>query len=247
MTSRSAADALVPLRMERWVPLVIWLSLDAVRPSWSRVGFPCSPAEKGAWIALLRRAIRRAAASRWTSPQAPLPLVADVLVAGTQELGETAAASLLGFGRFVFAMGPDDHPELFAWRELLEQCETDTATLRTLAPWPEVRDRFVDGLERARGAREDLALPLSSWDVAMLALRGIDDADRDAPEHPMRLCEWTARVTSTRAMWRTVLPLLDEGRCEALAWNGTRLAWSLGMLPEDASLPDPSTLVEGVR
>ena len=66
-----------------------------------------------------------AAASRWTSPQAPLPLVADVLGAATQHLGEKAAAALLGFGRFVFAMGPDDHPELFAWRDLLERWQVD--------------------------------------------------------------------------------------------------------------------------
>jgi hypothetical protein len=81
----------------------------------------------------------------------------------------------------------------------------------------------------------------------LLALRGIDDADRAAPEHPMRLCDFTERVASTRAFWRGILPLLDERRREALTWQGSRLAWSLGTLPTDASLSDPATLVEATH
>jgi hypothetical protein len=63
----------------------------------------------------------------------------------------------------------------------------------------------------------------------------------------MRLVEQTSRVASARAFWGAVLPLLDDDRREVLAWNGTRLAWSLGTLAPDASLPDPVTLVEANR
>jgi hypothetical protein len=243
------SDEIVWLRADRWVPLVVWLSLDAVQPRWSEVGFPGSAGARDAWIRLLRRCILQAAKARWSRPQAPTTLVTDVLAAVAAELGAGASLALIRFSRFTFAMGPEDHPELFAWHEILDRCEPDAAGLQALAPWDDLRAALVEGLRRARAAvvREDLALPLSSWDLAMLALRGIDDADPGAPEHPMRLVEWTSRAASARALWRAILPLFDDDRRDALAWNATRLGWSAGLLPSYASLPDPATLVEATH
>jgi hypothetical protein len=247
LNALGAAAGFVPLRIDLWLPLVIWLSLDAVRPRWASVGFPHPRDQQEAWIALLRRAIRRAAATRWTNPNAPSTLVADVLADATRELGESASVALMRFGRFTFAMGPGDHPELFAWADLFEACASRPPALETLVPWDDVRARIVEELQLSRMDRNELVLPLSSWDLAMFALRGIDDSERAAAEHPMRLCDWTARVTNARALWRAVLPLLDERRRDGLTWEGSRLGWSLGTLAKDVSLPDPMTLVETTR
>ena len=240
------ANSLVWLRTDRWVPLLFWLSLDVVRPRWSRAGFHCAGKQQEAWIGLLRRLILRAIGAARADPRAPWTLVTDVLTTATAELGEAASSSLLRFGRFTFAMGPYDHPELFAWRTILDRCELDATKLDALVPWTELRGPLAERLHRARAdaVREELLLPLSSWDVAMLALRGIDDADPSAPEHPLRLVEWTIRVASSRALLRAILPLLDDDRRDALTWNGTRLGWTLGTLAPDASLPDPETLVD---
>jgi hypothetical protein len=238
---------LVWLRAERWVPIIIWLSLDAVRPHWAALGL--DGAGQDARVALLRRFILDAANARWTRPNAVSSLIPDVLAALADERSEAEAAEFIRFARFTFAMDSSDHPELFAWQEILNRCEFDTANFHALVPWAELRGPFSGALRRASAAvvHEALALPLSSWDAAMLALRRIDDADPSAPEHPMRLVEQTSRVASARAFWGAVLPLLDDDRREVLAWNGTRLAWSLGTLAPDASLPDPVTLVEANR
>jgi hypothetical protein len=249
MTSQASPNMLVPIRMDRFIPLIIWLSLDAIGPRLSSTGFSGRTTHEATWLGILRRAIRHTAAARWADPSAPATLVGDVLGAVAHELGEAVALDFLRFGRFTFAMGAEDHPELFAWRALFEVCQAEPSALEALAPWQDVRARIQEGLGSTPPVRTaaPLTLPLSAWDVAMLALRGIDDADLAAPEHPVRLCDWTARVTLARAHWRTILPLLDERRREALVWEGSRLAGSLGILPRDISLPDPLTLVEHIH
>jgi hypothetical protein len=222
------------------------LSLDAVRPRWASIGFPAVDKEVESWIVLLRRCILKAAGTRGASPQAGSNLVADVLAAVATDLGDAACRALVRFGRFMFAMGPSDHPELFAWSAILEKCDSDEESLRALLPWADLSGLVARELRHADASivREKLTMPLSSWDLAILALRGIDDADDSAAEHPMRLTEWTSRATAARMFWRAILPRFDADRRDALAWNGSRLGWSMGSLQRDQTLPDPSTLIE---
>lgn len=245
MTFSTSRD-LVLLRADRWVSLLAWLSLDAVRSLWGSVGFRPDSGDQETLIALLRRAILRVARANWASRRAPSTFITDVLQAVASEHGEAAHLSLVRFGRFTFAMGPDDHPELFAWEEIVARCATDPVRLGILVPWEPLRAPIAEEIRRACAAvvRKELAMPLSSWDLAVFALRGIDDADPLAREHPMRLAEFTSRVANARTLWRSLLPLLDCDRRDALAWNATRLGWSLGVLPRHASLPDPATLIE---
>jgi hypothetical protein len=238
--------AAVWIQAGRWVPLLVLLSLDAVRSFWPSMGLSRPREEQDAWVSLLRRAILGGAEHQWARPGAPSTFVLDTLAAVEAEFGAAACLALIKLGRFTFAMGPGDHPELFAWHDILARCTEEPGGVRTLVPWDDLQVPFTEGLERARAAvvRPEIRLPLSSWDVAMLALRKVDDVDRDAPEHPMRLVELTSRAASARAFWREILPLLDAERRDALAWNGTRLGWSLGALSREDMLPDPTTLVE---
>lgn len=246
MQPRSAPDKLRWLASERWVPLLLWLSLDTVRPHWMAIGFSPVGKAQEAWIALLRRFIQQAASTRWASPHTPSTLIIDVLAAVSSDLGDAACRALIRFGRFTFSTGPGDHPELFAWSEILEQCESNEANLKALVPSAEIRSSLAKELQFAHAAvvSAELVLPLSSWDLAILALRRIDDTDHSAAEHPMRLVQWTARAARARRFWRAILRILNADQRDTLEWNGTRLGWSLGRLPRDASLADPMTLVE---
>lgn len=245
-SARNPPAAAVWLQAGRWVPLLVLLSLDVVRSFWAPMGFSRPRAEQDTWVGLLRRAILGGAQRQWAQPGAPSTFVLDTLATVDAELGAAACLELIQFGRFTYTMGPGDHPELFAWHDILARCTDDPAGIRALVPWDDLQAPFAEGLERARAAVvcPAIRLPLSSWDVAMLALRKLDDADRGAPEHPMRLVEWTSRAASARAFWREILPLLDAARREALAWNATCLGWSIGALSRENSLPDPATLVE---
>jgi hypothetical protein len=54
----------------------------------------------------------------------------DLLLLVESESGVDAAARLMRFGRFTFAMSPSDHPELFAW----EANEAPTGFSSTAGP-----------------------------------------------------------------------------------------------------------------
>lgn len=238
----------------RWTVLLVALSLDSVRPFWGSMGFELgggAEAER-ALVEVLRRAVfarvPRERAARRVGQRAGSSLVEAVLPEVTRRLGEHASHALLRFGRFLFTEAPADHPELYAWHDVLARC-SEAAEIDRLAPWSDVASALIEARARAhaRVVHERLPADLGPWDKLALRLRKVRSGDLDAHEHPMRLVTATSRTASERRFWREALPLFDADRREALQWNATRLAWSHGLVPREDTLPDPITLVEETR
>jgi hypothetical protein len=229
------------LLLGRWASLVILLSLDAARPWWVPMGLGRAVPARDGWIRALRRALAEASEAARDPGEARLSLGSRALAAVTADLGAEAGRLLLRFGRFVFARGPSDHPELFAWQAVLDACGDDPARWGALDLPVEARSALALAAQRAKALSPDLA-PLSASDRETLAASGTRAAGTGSPEHAAQLVAWTSRVVEARAAWCRAAPHLDEDRRERAILGATRLGRSLGVVPSGAVLPDPEVL-----
>ncbi len=201
----------------RWSLMLVWLSLDGIRPLFEPMGLVVP----GGFVPTLRQAILRHARP---DPSRPSMFVPDTLQTLADTFGDEPVGSLVEWARFVFTYDDTEHLDLRRWQAAMETMAGDEEAWGSLGLPEHLREPARGRLlaqvecEAIEDCLDQLAGdPLSDWDVCIHVARGFEPDDGDpAANDPARFARDTAQTRRRRDYWAWLLGGLDERGREGL-------------------------------